>query len=62
MGWRENCTGWSDGVAGHTFRIRPAARPLCRDRRFPGSHIMCCLYAEHDGDHESEDGDRWRDE
>lgn len=57
-----DCLGWSDGEAGHSFRFRRPERPLCGQRRWPGSHIACALYAHDEGPHESAEGDQWEDE
>lgn len=61
MGWRENL-GWLDGDHGHVFRLRPETRPICGQRQWPGSHVACVCAADHDGPHESEDGEQWEDE
>jgi hypothetical protein len=64
MAYRDDTAGWSDGAAGHKFRIRITPRQLCGDRRFPGSHIACVLddgHLERGELHESAEGDRWED-
>lgn len=40
---------------------RRAPRPRCGARLVSGSHVACCLRPEHDGPHESEDGEAWED-
>lgn len=58
MGRRENL-GWLNGDHGHVFRLRPATRPVCGQRRWPGSHVACVCLADHEGPHESAEGDQW---
>jgi hypothetical protein len=60
--WRDDCLGWTDGDAGHTYRLRHVERPFCSERRWPGSHVACVCLPDHDGPHESADGDQWEDE
>jgi hypothetical protein len=62
MGYREDCIGWSEGEAGHAYRVRHAERPLCGQRRWTGSHVACVCHADHEGPHESAEGDRWEGE
>jgi hypothetical protein len=54
--------GWQDGEAGHVFRERHRTRPVCGQRRWPGSHVACVCLADHDGPHESAEGAQWEDE
>jgi hypothetical protein len=61
MAYRDT-RGWQDGEAGHVFRERHRTRPICGQRRWPGSHVACVCYADHDGPHESAEGDQWEDE
>ena len=50
------------GDGGHSYRLRRTERPVCGQRRWTGSHVACVCYADHDGPHESAEGDRWHTE
>lgn len=59
---RTDCLGWSEGDASRSYRFRRSERPLCGQRRWPGSHVACVCLADHEGPHESAEGDQWENE
>jgi hypothetical protein len=59
MAWRFH----DDGFAFYKSACVPVCHArTCGARQHSGSHVTCVCLPDHDGPHESEDGDQWEDE
>jgi hypothetical protein len=47
---------------GPYYNLIRAQKPRCGDQRHSGSHVTCVCLPDHDGPHESADGEQWEDE